>query len=166
MNFTIIIVILAVVAVSAIKENRKKLQKWAEEEAARTEEGSDPGSGMEDLRHVEEVIRQHRQRLEQIRRQAAQAEEEMMSRHTSLEEIIDEEEAFYAPKTPVQHPQVPQPTATRESAPIAPKKEEKGSQSETSAEGLSKAQKTLRDFDLEEAVIYSEILEPKFKSYE
>ena len=112
-------------------------------------------------------IQELRRKIAEKKRQMAEMEAEAMSRD-SLEVITDEEEAFYASQQPHK--------AARPAAPAKPAKKAAKSPQKPAVEGETvnkeksqpkeEVHELLRDFDLERAVVYSEIMEPKFKSYE
>ncbi len=108
-------------------------------------------------------------RIEELRRRQAEQKSEAQSLEVipegyehpvSLETIIDEV-AVHAARTNPKQRRSAQPQPARPSA--DPQK----NVSEVSAEeGSPTAASTVAEFDLERAVIYSEVLAPKFKEYE
>lgn len=180
MDFTIIIAILAAVAISIVKDSRKKQAQQASDADREEFEPIEPAPRAEDepltweeiladanRRMTADPIQELRRKIAEKKRQMAEMEAEAMSRD-SLEVITDEEEAFYASQQPHK--------AARPTAPAKPAKKAIKSPQKPAIEaktvGKEKTQpkeevhELLRDFDLERAVVYSEIMEPKFKSYE
>ena len=180
MDFTIIIAILAAVAISMVKDSRKKQAQQASDADREEFEPIEPAPRAEDEpRTWEEIladvqrrtspdpIQELRRKIAEKKRQMAEMEAEAMS-HESLEVITDEEEAFYASQKPHK---AAQPIAPAKPAKKAIKSHQKPAMEvEATAQGKSQPKEEvhelLRDFDLERAVVYSEIMDPKFKSYE
>ena len=180
MDFTIIIAILAAVAISIVTDSRKKQTQQASDADREAFEPIEPAPRAEgEPRTWEEIvadanrrmtadpIQELRRKMAEKKRQMAEMEAEAMSRD-SLEVITDEEEAFYASQQPhkATRPAVPAKPATK--AAKAPQKPvvESGTVNKEKSQPKEEVHELLRDFDLERAVVYSEIMEPKFKSYE
>lgn len=180
MDFTIIIAILAAVAISIVKDSRKKQAQQASDADREEFEPIEPAPRAEDeprtweeiladanRRMTADPLQELRRKIAEKKRQMAEMEAEAMSRD-SLEVITDEEEAFYASQQPRK---AARPTAPAKPAKKAVKSPQKPAMEvEATAQGKSQPKEEvhelLRDFDLERAVVYSEIMEPKFKSYE
>lgn len=180
MDFTIIIAILAAVAISIVKDSRKKQAQQASDADREEFEPIEPAPRAEDepptweeivadanRRMTADPIQELRRKIAEKKREMAEMEAEAMSRD-SLEVITDEEEAFYASQQPHK--------AARPAVPAKPAKKAIKSPQKPAVEGETvnkeksqpkeEVHELLRDFDLERAVVYSEIMEPKFKSYE
>ena len=180
MDFTIIIAILAAVAISIVKDSRKKQVQREMESEVEEFEPIEPAPRAEgaprtweeivadaNRRMTADPIQELRRKMAEKKRQMAEMEAEAMSRD-SLEVITDEEEAFYASQQPhkATRPTAPAKPATKAAkAPQKPVVESETVNKEKS-QPKEEVHELLRDFDLERAVVYSEIMEPKFKSYE
>ena len=181
MDFTIIIAILAAVAISIVKDSRKKQAQQASDADREEFEPIEPAPRAEDepltweeiladanRRMTADPIQELRRKIAEKKRQMAEMEAEAMSRD-SLEVITDEEEAFYASQQPHKAAQPIAPAKPAKKAAKSPQKpaiEAKTVGKEQNAQPKEEVHELLRDFDLERAVVYSEIMEPKFKSYE
>jgi hypothetical protein len=183
MDFTIIIAILAAVAISIVKDSRKKQAQQASDADREEFEPIEPAPRAEDepltweeivadanRRMTADPLQELRRKIAEKKRQMAEMEaEEQQQRAESLETIIDEEEAFYASQQPhkAARPTAPaKPAKKAVKSPQKPAIETTTVGKEKNAQPKEEVHELVRDFDLERAVVYSEIMEPKFKSYE
>lgn len=183
MDFTIIIAILAAMAIAILKDSRKK---QAEQAAEAEREEFEP---IKPIERAEGESRTLQEIMAQIERHAAAREHEAFIREIvekkkrlnklpskkpqamsedSLEVITDEEEAYYASQQPRSTTPKPTTASARKNAPKGAIKPEKrvAASKEKKYDPQEEKHELLRDFDLTRAVVYSEIMEPKFKSYE
>lgn len=186
MDWTLIICIAVAICFSAMKERKKHPAPPSEEEF---EEFDGAPKEFTDIPNPIEVMRKEaRRRRQELRRIEEQLDREAMeevpqeselppmprqipTEERSLEEIFDEIEP--KPRKPI-HPISPK-IVQKQPAKRAKKGSDAGIASVADAaatakaqeeSNLSKGEEIARHFDLERAVIYSELLTPKYKEYE